>query len=83
MLQRRLGEEGLAQPQLLEFADLIIQRLCQQLEEAGRRNLSFADEQRLQVLHRWGRWLMRKVAEEFFLRLRLTQEQAPSGSNLK
>lgn len=77
-LQQRLGREGLTEQTFLESADIIleIQRHYRSLkDERGRRNLRFFSEQQLARLDEWCRWLVRKVAEECFFRVRLELEQ--------
>lgn len=77
-LQQRLGREGLIEETFLESADIIleIQRRYRSLkDERGRRNLRFLSEQQLGRLDEWCRWLVRKVAEECFFRVRLDLEQ--------
>jgi len=77
-LQQRLGREGLTEQTFLESADIILetQRHYRSLkDERGRRNLRFFSEQQLARLDEWCRWLVRKVAEECFFRVRLDLEQ--------
>lgn len=77
-LQKHLDKNGLMGTCFRETADLIMQTqsLYQVLEdERDRRDLSFSTHRRLSALADWCRWMVRKLADECFLRVRLDLEQ--------
>ncbi|MDQ7827871.1 MAG: hypothetical protein QN158_10290 [Armatimonadota bacterium] len=77
-LQEVMGATGLTDENALEAVDIIVR--IQQVhraveEERGRRDLAFATERRLLHLSAWGRWLLRKVVDEYVLHARVALEQ--------
>lgn len=78
VLQKHLDKHGLTVACFRETADLIsqTQSLYGILEdERDRRDLSFSTHRRLSALAEWCRWMVRKLADECFLRVRLDLEQ--------
>jgi hypothetical protein len=77
-LQEVMGASGLTDENALETVDIIVrlQQIYQAVEEErGRRDLAFATERRLLLLSQWGRWLLRKVVDEYVLHARVALEQ--------
>lgn len=77
-LQEAMGARGLTDENALEAVDIIVrvQQIYQAVEEErGRRDLVFATERRLRLLDEWGRWLLRKVVDEYVLHARVALEQ--------
>ncbi len=77
-LQKHLDKHGLRGTSIGETADLIVQTqsLYRILEdERDRRDLNFSTHRRLSALADWCRWMVRKLADECFLRVRLDLER--------
>ncbi len=77
ILQKQLDKHGLTGTSFRETSDLIVQTqsLYRILEdERERRDLTFSTHRRLSALADWCRWMVRKLADECFLRVRLDLE---------